>query len=33
MVGIKVRAENGLKNTLDLIEKQLPNAPVYNCEY
>jgi hypothetical protein len=32
MVGIKVRAENGLKNALDLIEKQLPDAPVYICE-
>jgi sterol 3beta-glucosyltransferase len=32
-IGNKVRAENGLKNALDLIEKQLPDAPVYNCAY
>jgi sterol 3beta-glucosyltransferase len=31
-IGNKVRAENGLKNALDLIEKQLPVAPVYNCD-
>ncbi len=30
LIGSKVREENGLKTALDLIEKYLPDAPVYH---
>jgi UDP:flavonoid glycosyltransferase YjiC (YdhE family) len=31
--GDKVRAENGLKTAVDMIEYHLPQAPIYSSEF